>query len=64
MTIRASIEEARGELSMLGGIVTASEWQRAAIVAAYVLPDSGRGGPGQVGSSDALPRFGEPQSAA
>ena len=45
ITIPRSIRGAERKLAELGGLAHATEWHRAAIVAAYVDPDLGRGGP-------------------
>jgi hypothetical protein len=49
--VPASLDDAVEQLEAIGRIVTAREWERAAILATYVMPDSGHGGRTQTGSS-------------
>lgn len=44
ITVPASLDEAKAELSGLGELLTATEWHRSAIVAGHVRLDLGHGG--------------------
>lgn len=54
VTIPATIAEAQNGLNALGRIITARQWERAAIVAAYVQPDYGHGGRSETRTSASL----------
>lgn len=52
--IPETLEEAVQALAGIGRLLTAKEWERAAIVAAYVEPDLGHGGRQETFSSERL----------
>lgn len=54
ITIPASIEDAVGQLEGVERLLTAKQWERAAILAAFVEPDSGHGGREQTAGSSHL----------
>lgn len=52
--IPVSLDAAVEQLGVIGKIVTAQNWERAAVLAAYVQPDAGHGGRAETASSSRL----------